>query len=93
MRLHLSHDDACAILAESGIAIPAIPTGCNTYKNYVTLASGEKAIFVIQSGCAPIAGDNEREVNGAMLMVLADAAWSEKDARKILEITLARVCA
>lgn len=93
MRAHLSHADVCGILAAAGIPLPAIPAGCNTVRANLTLPSEEHALVFVQRGFAPIARDNEREVNGALLLVLADPEWSEADARKILDAALAQILA
>lgn len=91
LRAHLAHADVLEILAAAGIPIPTIPVGCNTVRANITLPSGEHALFSMQRGFAPVARDDEHEVNGALLLVLADAAWSEADARKILDAALAKI--
>lgn len=93
LRAHLSHADVCAQLAAAGMPMPAIPAGCNTVRANITLPSGEHALVCVQRGFAPTAHDDEREVNGGLLIVLADAAWSEADAAKILDAALARIMA
>lgn len=90
---HLSHSDVCAILAVAGIPLPVIPAGCNTVRANLNLLSGEHALVFVQRGFAPVARDDEREVNGALLIVLADPEWSETDARKILDAALAQILA
>jgi hypothetical protein len=57
----------------------------------VTLHSGEHALVSVQRGFSPTARDNEREVNGALLLVLNDTEWNEVDARKILSAALAKI--
>ena len=91
LRAHLAHAEVLAILAAAGIPIPTIPVGCNTVRANITLPSGEHALFSMQRGFAPVARDDEHEVNGALLIVLADGAWSAADARKILDVALAQL--
>jgi len=91
MRAHLAHAEVLAILAAAGVPVPAIPVGCNTVRANLTLPSGEHALFSMQRGFAPIARDDEHEVNGALLLVLADAAWGEADARRILDAALQKI--
>jgi hypothetical protein len=91
LRAHLAHAEVLAILAAAGVPVPAIPTGCNTVRADITLPSGEHALFSMQRGFSPVARDNEHEVNGALLLVLADAAWSAADARKILDAALQKI--
>ena len=93
LRAHLSHADVLAILDAAGIPLPPIPAGCNTVRANRVLPSGEQALVFVQRDFAPVARDDEREVNGALLIVLADAAWSEADARKILDAALAQILA
>ncbi len=93
LRAHLSHADVVAILAAAGIPLPAIPSGCNTVRANFTLPSGEHALVSVQRGFAPMVLDDEREVNGALLLVLADPAWESADARKILAAALAQILA
>lgn len=91
LRAHLAHAEVLAILAAAGVPVPAIPAGCNTVRADITLPSGEHALFSLQRGFAPVARDDEHEVNGALLLVLADVAWGEADARKILDAALAQL--
>jgi len=84
IRAHLSHADVVAILRTHGRDLPAIPPGCNTVSTEITLGSGERALVCVQGGFAPLASDNEQEVNGAVLLVLADPAWGAADADRIL---------
>jgi hypothetical protein len=91
LRAHLAHAEVLAILAAAGVPVPAIPAGCNTVRANLTLPSGEHALFSLQRGFAPVARDDEHEVNGALLLVLADAAWSAADARRILDAVLAKI--
>jgi len=91
LRAHLAHAEVLAILAAAGVPVPAIPAGCNTVRANLTLPSGEHALFSLQRGFAPVARDDEHEVNGALLLVLADAAWSAADARRILDAALQKI--
>ena len=91
LRAHLAHAEVFAILAAAGVPVPTIPAGCNTVRANITLPSGEHALFSLQRGFAPVARDDEHEVNGALLLVLADAAWGEADARKILDAALTKI--
>ena len=91
LRAHLAHAEVLAILAAAGVPVPTIPAGCNTVRANLTLPSGEHALFSMQRGFAPIARDDEHEVNGALLLVLADAAWGEADARRILDAALQKI--
>ena len=91
LRAHLAHAEVLAILAAAGVPVPAIPHGCNTVRANLTLPSGEHALFSMQRGFAPVARDDEHEVNGALLIVLADGAWSAANARKILDAALAQI--
>jgi hypothetical protein len=91
LRAHLAHADVLAILSAAGLPVPTIPAGCNTVRANITLPGGEHALVSLQRGFAPIARDDEHEVNGALLLVLADAAWGEADARKILDAALAQI--
>lgn len=91
LRAHLAHAEVLAILAAARVPVPAIPAGCNTVRANLTLPSGEHALFSLQRGFAPVARDDEHEVNGALLLVLADAAWSAADARKILDAALQKI--
>ena len=84
IRAHLTHSDVLAILSDHGRELPAIPAGCNTVSTELTLRTGERALICVQGGFAHEVRDDEREVNGAMLLVLADPAWSEHDADRIL---------
>lgn len=84
IRAHLTHADVLAILREHGLALPPIPERRNTVSAAITMRTGERALVCSQRGFAPEARDDEREVNGAMLLVLADPAWSEADADRIL---------
>lgn len=88
LRAHLSHTDALAVLAASGFNPPEIPPGCNTVRAHVELKSGEHALVSVQRGFAPTARDDEREVNGALLLVLTDPNWNSTDARAILDRAL-----
>lgn len=85
IRAHLSTSDVLSILASEGQPIPLIPAGCNTNSELFTLRTGERALCVIQRGFSPVASDDEREVNGAILLVLADSAWAAPDADRILD--------
>ena len=85
IRAHLSNSDVLHILVSEGCEPPAIPSGCNTNSAFMTLKSGERALCVVQRGFAPNASDDECEVNGLMLLVLADPAWSTQDADRILD--------
>ena len=91
LRAHLAHAEVLAILAAAGVPVPAIPTGCNTVRANLTLPSGEHALFSLQRGFAPVARDDEHEVNGALLLVLSDGEWSAADARKILDAALDKI--
>jgi hypothetical protein len=91
LRAHLAHAEVLAILAAAGVPVPTIPAGCNTVRANLTLPSGEHALVSMQRGFAPIARDDEHEVNGALLLVLADAAWGEADARRILDAALQKI--
>lgn len=64
------------VLSDHGRELPPIPAGCNTVSTELTLRTGERALICVQGGFAPEARDDEREVNGAVLLVLADPAWS-----------------
>jgi hypothetical protein len=91
LQAHLAHAEVLAILAAAGVPVPTIPAGCNTVRANLTLPSGEHALFSMQRGFAPVARDDEHEVNGALLLVLADSEWSAADARKILDAALAKI--
>jgi hypothetical protein len=91
LRAHLAHAEVLAILAAAGVPVPAIPAGCNTVRADITLPSGEHALFSMQRGFSPVARDDEHEVNGALLLVLADGEWSPADARNILDAALAKI--
>lgn len=84
IRAHLTHSDVRTILSDHGRELPPIPAGCNTVSTELTLRTGERALICVQGGFAPEARDDEREVNGAVLLVLADPAWSAADADRIL---------
>lgn len=84
IRAHLTHADVVAIVRDHGAALPALPPGCNTVSDPLTLHTGERALVCVQGGFASTADDDEREINGAALLVLADPAWSETDADRIL---------
>ena len=84
IRAHLTHADVLAILRDHGRELPAIPPGCNTVSTELTLRTGERALVCSQRGFAHEVRDDEREVNGAMLLVLADPAWSEAESDRIL---------
>ena len=85
IRCHLSHRDALSHILAAGVIPAKIPDGCNTVKQDIVLSTGESALAVCQAGFAPTATDNENEVNGWMLYVLADPAWSGDDAKTILQ--------
>lgn len=93
MRAHLSNAEVVAILGDAGIPPPAIPAGSNTVRSHITLPGGEHALVSVQRGFSPRASDDEREINGALLLVLEDAEWGADDARKILESALAQILA
>lgn len=84
IRAHLTHAEVLAILRDHGRELPAIPPDCNTVSTELTLRTGARALVCSQRGFTPEARDDEREVNGAMLLVLADPAWSEAEADRIL---------
>ena len=67
-----------------GVAV-ALSAGCNTVLQSLTLASGERALAICQRGNAPIARDDEREVNGWSLLVLLSPGWSAADAAAVLD--------
>ena len=84
LRTHLTHADALAHMQRAGLAPAPIPPGCNTVLQPFTLASGETALAICQRGIAPIARDDERQVNGWSLLVLLTPGWAEADAAAIL---------
>jgi len=85
IRAHLSHRDALSHILAAGVTPANIPDGFNTVEQDIVLSTGETALAVCQRRFAPIASDNENEVNGWMLIVLADPAWSGDDAKAILQ--------
>lgn len=85
IRIHFSHADALSHILASGVIPANIPDGCNTVEQYIVLSTGETALAVCQRGFIPFDTDNENEVNGWLLMVLADPAWSGDDAKAILQ--------
>lgn len=91
LRAHLAHDEVVALLAAAGLPLPAIPPGFNTARAHLTLPTGEPALYSAQRGFAPLAADDEREINGALLLVLEDAAWAPADAARILDLALQKI--
>lgn len=73
VRVILDHATACRMIREAGHEPPRIPAGCNTCTMLLRLRSGEPALAINQTGWAPIATDNEHEVNGCLLLILLDA--------------------
>lgn len=76
----LDHATACDVLSVAGVAIPAIPPGCNTVDMPFTTAAGKRALAVNQLGFRPEARDNEHEVNGLMVLILDDGTGLSDDA-------------
>lgn len=66
----LDHSMACEVVRTAGIEPPQIPAGCNTVLRSFRTAEGRDALYIAQLGFAPIAGDNEQQVNGAMCLIL-----------------------
>ena len=85
LRAHLTHSEVLTQLAAAGVAPLPIPAGCNTVLQPLTLAAGETALAICQRGIAPIARDDERQVNGWSLLVLLTPGWAEADAIAILK--------
>jgi hypothetical protein len=65
----LQHRQVLAFLTENKLEAPAIPPGCNTIWQDLTLPDGRHAIVINQSGFTPTAADNEEEVNGLLLFI------------------------
>jgi hypothetical protein len=85
LRLHSSHADADRILAENGWQIPSIPDGCNTALFYFQTKEGLQALAVNQRAFAPLASDNEQEVNGCTVLLCLDSNLDLIDARALLK--------
>jgi hypothetical protein len=85
LEIHSTHSDADRILEESGWKIPEIPDGCNTALFYFETKDGLQALAINQRGFAPLAKDNEQEVNGCTVMICLDRKLDLIDARARLK--------
>jgi hypothetical protein len=72
----LDHKEALKIYTDAGGAYPVIPPKKNTVWRYFADADGRLAVIINQRGFAPVASDNEEEVNGCLVAkVLDDVSW------------------
>lgn len=81
----LDHASAVDILEVAGHSPPVIPRGCNTVLMLFKTAEGRRALAVNQTAFAPEAKDDEREVNGCLVLILQDTTVNDEAAEAILE--------
>lgn len=67
------------------MGIPGIPEGLNTVSLFFTHPNGCHGLAIFQRGFAHVAKDDERQVNGGMVILLNDKLWNRADAEIILD--------
>jgi hypothetical protein len=89
----IDHKQSLAAYTAAGFAFPSIPSGKNTIWHHFETAEGDHAVIINQRGQAPIASDDEQEVNGCSLLVAIDPpdavtarATLERAVRELLEL-------
>lgn len=88
----IDHDKALAAYQAAGHPFPAIPEGKNTVWHHFDDIDGNQCVILNQSGCVPVASDNEQQINGCSLLVAIDPSDAET-ARCALERAVRKLLA
>lgn len=74
----LDHATAADIVQANGQVL-MIPAGCNTVKLPFRALNGNAVLAYAQRGFAPLASDNEMQINGTGAVILEDSADMDDD--------------